>query len=315
MKQNVTPVLLLASALAGCAPRHALQPPLSGAELWAPLPYQTLDVEGVTVAYVDSGGAGRPLVLVHGLSSYTGFWEAQIPAFAAEGYRVISLDLPGYGASDRPDAPCDPPWYAGVLSGFLEELGLEQATIVGHSMGGQIALTLALEHPEQVSRLVLSAPAGFERFTAGERDWMRGYWHEKRALEADEDAVRANFAMNFARWDEGVERLVAERVRMAGTADFRGTSVAVARSVVGMLEHPVLDRLDQIRAPTLIVFGTDDRLIPNPVFHGGGTAAFARRAAERIPGAELVLISGAGHMVHHDRPEAFNAAVSDWLKQ
>lgn len=308
-------MLLLVAGLAGCGARYGLEPAMQPVELWAPLPYQYAEIDGVTVAYVDSGGSGRPLVFVHGLSSYTGFWEKQIPAFAALGYRVIALDLPGYGASDRPDAPCDPPWYAGVVRGLMDHLGLEQATILGHSMGGQIALTLALDAPERVSRLVLSAPAGFERFSVGERDWMRAYWHERRALEADEDAVYANFRMNFAAWDEGVERLVSERVRMAGTPAFAGTSVAVSRSVVGMLEHPVLERLGEIRAPTLIVFGQDDRLIPNPVFHGGSTERFAREAASAIPGAALEMISGAGHMVHHDRAEAFNAVVSDWLKQ
>jgi len=308
-------MLLLAGLLGLQAARYGGAPPLAPTELWAPLPYQVLDVDGVTVAYVDSGGPGKPLLLIHGLSSYTSFWEAQIPWFAGQGYRVISLDLPGYGASDRPDAPCDPPWYAHVVSRFMDALGLEQATLMGHSMGGQIALTLAIDEPGRVSRLVLAAPAGFERFTDGERDWMRGYWHEERALEADEDAVRANFAMNFDQWDDGVERLVMERVRMAGTPEFRGTSVAVARSIAGMLDAPVLDRLDRVQAPTLIVFGRDDRLIPNPVFHGGDTARFARRAAGMIPGAQLVLLSGAGHMVQHDRAEAFNKVVLDWLNR
>ncbi len=313
MRAGVTVMLLASLLLGGCAPRYGTEISMRPAELWAPLPYRYVDVDGVTVAYVDSGGAGSPLVLVHGLSSYTSFWEEQIPALSAAGYRVIALDLPGYGASDRPDAPCTPPWYAALVARFMETLGVPRATIMGHSMGGQIALTLALTEPDRVSRLVLSAPAGFERFTTGERDWMKGFWHEKRALEADEDAIRANMAMNFAVMDEGVERLVRERVRMAGTPEFAGTSVAVARSVAGMLDFPVLDRVGEIRAPTLIVFGRDDRLIPNPVFHGGSTAAFARDAAASIPGAELALISGAGHIVHHDRPEAFNAIVLDWL--
>lgn len=306
-------MLLGMLGLSGCGPRYGATPRIQPEALWAPLPYHIINIQGVTVAYVDSGGEGEPLLLIHGLSSYTGFWERQIPAFASQGYRVISLDLPGYGASSRPDAPCDPPWYASVVADFMDALELPATTVFGHSMGGQIALTLALTQPERVRRLVLSAPAGFERFSRGERDWMRQFWHEGRALEADEDTVRANFAMNFARWDDGVERLVEERVRMAGTAAFEGTSVAVARSVVGMIDHPVLDRLGEIRTPTLVIFGEDDRLIPNPVFHGGRTATFAKQGVAAIPGAELVMLSGAGHMVHHDQPEEFNETVLDWL--
>ena len=308
-------MLLLAGLLGLQSARYGGAPPLSPTQLWAPLPYRYVEIDGVTVAYLDSGGDGKPLLMVHGLSSYSAFWEAQIPWFASHGYRVLALDLPGYGASDRPDAPCDPPWYAHLVGRFMDAMGLQQATIMGHSMGGQIALTLALEAPERVTRLVLAAPAGFERFTDGERDWMKAWWNEERALEADEDAVRANFAMNFDVMDASVERLVMERVRMAGTPEFRGTSVAVSRSIAGMLDAPVLDRLDQIHAPTLIVFGRDDRLIPNPVFHGGDTARFAHRAAARIPGAELVLLSGAGHMVQHDRAEAFDKIVLDWLNR
>lgn len=311
---KVTAMLLLGTLLGACAPRHGAAPPMSASGLWAPLPYKTVDVDGVTVAYVDSGGPGPVLLFVHGLSSYTSFWERQIPYFAAQGYRVLSIDLPGFGASDRPDAPLTPPWYATFLDRWLEGLGVERATVAGHSMGGQIALWLALSHPERVDRLVLSAPAGFERFRPGEVQWMKRYWHDKRALEADEDAVYANFRMNFAVWDEGVERLVEERVRLSNTDDFRGTSVAVARCVAGMLDHPVLDRLGEIKAPTLLVFGRDDRLIPNPIFHGGSAAALARSAQEAISGSELVLVSGAGHVVHHDRPDEFNSAVLDWLK-
>lgn len=298
---------------AACAPRYSARPPLAASELTSPLPAHTVVVDGIALNTVDSGGSGPVVVFVHGLSSAMGFWERQLPAFAQSGYRVLALDLPGFGGSDRPDAPYTPPWYSELIVHWLDQLGVEKASFVGHSMGGQIALTLALSHPERVSHLVLSAPAGIERFTRGEARWMKNYWTESRALDADEDAVRANFHATFNRWDEGVERLVEERVRIAGTPDFRGTSVAVARCVAGMLDFPVADRLGEIAAPTLLVFGSDDHLIPNPIFHGGRTAAVGRAGQAAIPGAQLLVIPGAGHAVHHDAPEAFKAAVTGFL--
>ena len=302
--------------LLGCAPKYTQLPPIEPAELWSPLPVQHVVVDGVDVAYVDSGpvaGNAEPIVMIHGLSSYLSFWEYQV-AELSKTHRVLALDLPGYGASGRPDAPCTPPWYASLVADWMGAVGVERATIMGHSMGGQIAMTMALEHPERVSRLVLSAPAGFERFSPGAADFMRGYWTESRALEAREEEVRANFvALVFNRVDAGVERLIQERVRMRGTRAFAGTSVAVSRSIAGMLDHPVIDRLGEIHVPTLIVFGTDDHMIPNPVFNGGRTAAVARHGAEHIEGAELVLIPGAGHTVHHDAPAAFNEAVLAFL--
>lgn len=301
-------------ALAACAPRYGALDPITPDQLWAPLPVRHVEVDGVDVAYVDSGGDGPPIVFVHGLSSYLGFWEYQIPAFA-QGHRVLALDLPGFGASGRPDAPYTPPWYAGVVADWMVTVGVPRATLVGHSMGGQIALTMALDHPERVERLVLSAPAGFERFEPGAARFIKEHWTERRALAATEEEIRANFVtLVFNRVDAGVERLLEERVRLGRSEAFAGTSVAVSRCIAGMLDFPVWARLPEIQVPTLVVFGTDDRMIPNPVFTGGRTRTIAEAGVERIPGAKLVLVPGAGHTVHHDDPEAFNAALERFLR-
>lgn len=304
---------LLLGGLLACAPRHSQQPAISPADLFVPLPAARVTVDGIGLNTLDSGGSGPVVVFIHGLSSSMGFWERQIPAFVQQGYRVLALDLPGFGDSDRPDAPYTPPWFATLVTHWLDGLGVSRASFVGHSMGGQVALTLALASPDRVDRLVLCAPAGIERFSRGEARWMKNFYTESRALEADEDTIRANYHNTFNRWDEGVERLVEERVRLASTAAFRGTSVAVARSVAGMLDFPVADRLGEIGAPTLIVFGTEDRLIPNPIFHGGRTAGVAKAGQRAIPNSQLLLIPSAGHTVHHDAPEAFNAAVLSFL--
>lgn len=299
--------------LAACAPRYADLPALAPAELQTPLPRRTIDVNGVEVSYVDSGGPGAPIVLIHGLSSYLGFWEYQVPHLART-HRVLALDLPGYGASGRPDAPYSPPWYASFVADWMSAVGVPSAVVMGHSMGGQVSMTLALDHPARVDALVLAAPAGFEAFSPGAARWMKGYWTETRALNSSEHEVRTAFTTAvFNRTDEGVERLIEERVRLGKHAAFRGTSVAVARSVAGMVDHPVLPRLGEIRVPTLIVYGTDDRMIPNPVFTGGHTRAIAEAGRDAIPGAQLVLLKGAGHTVHHDDAAGFNMAVDAFL--
>lgn len=300
--------------LLACAPRYGGLPPITPDQLYSPLPVQHVLVEGVDLAYVDSGGAGRPVVFVHGLSSNLAFWEYQLGAFAAT-HRVLAVDLPGFGASGRPDAPYTPPWYAEVLEGWMDAVGLESAVFVGHSMGGQIAITLALDAPERVQALVLSAPAGLERFEPGHTAWMKEYWHEARALEASEQDIRTNIRYAaFNRYDEGVERFIQERVRIASTPEFAATSVAISRCVAGMLDHPVADRLGEVQQPTLIVFGTRDRMIPNPVFNGGRTRAVAESGRDAMKDAELVMIAGAGHTVHHDAPEPFNQALARFLE-
>ena len=159
-------ILLLAALLGGCMPSYAQLGPLEPADLWAPLPVDHTRVGDVDIAFIDSGGEGTPIVLIHGLSSSMGFWEYQVEELAKT-HRVLALDLPGYGASSRPDAPCTPPWYADVVSDWMDAQGLDNAVIMGHSMGGQVAMELALRHPERVERLILSAPAGIEAFSPG----------------------------------------------------------------------------------------------------------------------------------------------------
>jgi pimeloyl-ACP methyl ester carboxylesterase len=313
-------------ALAGASPRYSQRPAMGPNDLWSPLPIQHVDVnldDGrvVDIAYIDSGPppegdpAAPPLVLIHGLSSSISYWEYQIGPLAQQ-HRVIALDLPGYGASGRPDAPYTPPWYAGAVRSWLDQIGVDKAVLVGHSMGGQISMTFGLLWPERVSHLVLSAPAGFETFSPGAAHWMKTYWHELRATEATEQELRATFTtLVFNKPGPGVERLLEERVRMSKTPAFRATSVAVSRSVAGMLDHPVFSRLGQLYMPTLVVYGTDDRMIPNPAFTGGRSRAIAQRGVDALPDARLVMIPGAGHTVHHDAPEAFNQAVLSFLRQ
>ncbi len=304
-------------ALASCVPKYSSLPAFEPDALATPLPVRHIQVDGVDIAYVDSGKAEdpdeTPLVFIHGLSSYMGYWEYQLPELSRE-RRVLALDLPGYGASGRPDAAYTPPYYAETVLHWLDILGVDRAIFVGHSMGGQISLTIAIDHPERVEKLVLAAPAGIERFNAGAGKWMKEYWTEGRALEATEEELRATFStLVFNRMDDGAERLLEERVRVRDTAAFKGTSVAVARSVAGMIDHPVVDRLSQVQAPTLIVYGTDDHMIPNPVFTGGSTRRIAQQGQAAIPGSTLRMIDGAGHTVQHDAPEAFNEALRTFI--
>ncbi len=305
---------LIALGSAACVPTYSHLPPIQPAELYAPVPYQWTPVDGMNIAFQDTGGDGPVILWVHGLSSYASFWEYQMTAFPE--YRSIAIDLPGYGASDRPDAPYTMDWFAEVVVSFMDSQGLDHVILAGHSMGGQIALTAALEHPERFDALVLSAPAGFESFSRGHRDWMSDYWTETRAMDATESHIRANFSqLTFAVTDDGVERLIEERVRMRDTDAFAGTSVAVARSIGAMVDGPVRDRLGEIETPTLVVFGTHDALIPNPVFNGGRTRSIAKYGTSALANGELVMVKRAGHTVHHDDADTFNAAVTTFLAE
>lgn len=288
-----------------------------------PLPFSELDygypvhtaLDDPQVAYVDEGEGPEALILIHGLASNLGFWRYNIPALA-EDYRVIALDLPGYGRSAKSgDYPYTLSFFASTIRDLVAELELDHVTLVGHSMGGQIAMVAALEYPDAVDRLVLVDPAGIETFTPGEGDWLRGVYSIAGIRAAPEDAIRRNLSINFHDWDPRLEWMVEERVRLARSDEFDQFAYAVIQSVGAMLDEPTAPYLERLTQPTLMVYGEYDGLIPNPYLHPGFARDVFQDGAARIPRATLVEIDDAGHMVMMERPDAFNDAVRSWLQQ
>lgn len=287
-----------------------------------PLPFAELDygfpvhyaLENPRVAYVDVGQGPQTLILVHGLASNLGFWRYDIPELAQH-YRVIAVDLPGYGRSQKSgDYSYSLSFQAATLQRLIEQLGLHDVTLVGQSMGGQIAMVLALEHPDAVQRLVLVDPAGIETFDPGEGKWLRNVYTIDGIKKTPEDAIRRNLAINFYVWQDRLEWMVEERARLAKDDDFDQFAYAVKKSVGAMLDEPTTSYLERIQQPTLIVYGQYDGLIPNPYLHPGFARDVFREGADRIPHATLVEIKDAGHLSMMEQPEAFDRAVLDWLQ-
>lgn len=304
----LAPVLLLAAC---SGTRYASAPPLAFDALDYGFPTRTVDV-GPEVAYVDVGQGPRTLVLVHGLASNAGFWRYAIPLLA-ERYRVVALDLPGYGRSQKAPYPYSMSFYAGTVARVIEALDLQHVVYVGHSMGGQIGLTLALQQPDLLDALVLAAPAGFETFRPGEADWLRGALTVQGIREASEESIRRNLSMNFYRWSDRWEWMVEERARLARHPDFDRFGYAVVHSVSGMLDEPTGNRLGEVRVPALVVYGRYDGLIPNPYLHGGTPRSVFAPGAEAL-GARLVEIDDAGHLLQIEQPDAFVEAVRAFLE-
>lgn len=309
-------VLLATLGFAGCSGvRYAEAPPLA---------FDDIDygydvnyaLDAPRLAYIDEGTGDKTILLVHGLASNAGFWRYNIDALADAGYRVIAVDLPGYGKSAKGAYPYDMTFYAGTLARFIEALDLDPLIYVGHSMGGQIGLTLALERPELIDQLVLAAPAGIEAFDEGEGAWLANVLTEDGIVNVPEEAIRRNLAMNFYRWDgDRLEWMVEERARMAKSDEMDEFAYAVIRSVHGMIDEPTTPFLSEVSVPTLVVYGQYDGLIPNPYLHPGTPRGVFAEGVEAIPDAELVEIPDAGHLLQIERPEAFNEAVLDYLRQ
>ncbi|HEU4405158.1 MAG TPA: alpha/beta fold hydrolase [Polyangiaceae bacterium] len=305
----------------GAGPAAAGGPPAPPAPAARGLAFRDLDypletrmarVAGADVAYADEGAGPLALVLIHGLASYLPAWARNVRALA-ERHRVVALDLPGFGKSSKVGHPLSMAYFADVVDGLAGALGLGRFALVGHSMGGQVALAHALARPGRAEALVLSAPAGLEAFSAAEARLLAAAVPPEAVAATPAEVVYANLALNFVETPPEARFMGDDRVRVIGGPDLDDYARAVSRSVAAMLAEPVLGRLGEVRVPTLVVFGEGDALIPNRVLHRGSTRALAEAAVARLPRGRLVMLERAGHMPHFERPDAWNAAALDFL--
>ncbi len=224
--------------------------------------------------------AGRPdappLVLVHGYSASSSWWRRNIAGLAA-GHRVYALDLAGFGRS-WPKRRFSLSEAAHDIRAWMREMGLERADFCGHSMGGHICINLAAAYPEQVGRLVLVDASGLP--LGG--DLRHLAWRSVRAS--------AHTRFSFA-------------PILVGTSLQAGPLVLLT-ALHGLLDDDVQRVLGRIAAPTLVVWGERDVLVP---------LALGRALHAAIDDARLAIVSGAGHNVMYECPTEFNRLVLDFL--
>lgn len=328
-----TLTLLLAVVSTGCIRSYESAPALSFADVpytsvnEQPWNHGALKLEKAeatwklggqhTLRYVDLNPSGtRTVLFLHGLGSNLKFWRYQLDAFAAKGFRVIAIDQLGFGKSDKPaQFPYSMDAQAEVVAEVLERLTIPRAVVVGHSMGGEVALALALRFPEKVEALVLTSPAGFEAFSAREKKWFEKVFSATFVKSTPEYGVWGSVRYNnFMTWKPEYEWLIEERVRLAKSDEFDAYAYAQVRAVDGLTHNDfVRDSLAKVKAKTLIIFGEDDRLIPNPFLHGGRARKVMEYGAAKIVGSTLVGLPGCGHTVQMDCHEPYNGEVLAFL--
>lgn len=308
------PITLLFTLLLTVACHAQEQRPFSEIEYPFEVQYAELD-NGQTVAYHERGSADEVLILIHGLGSYMPAWKMNVDALS-KSYRVIAFDLPGYGKSTKSADDYSIPFFAESVTMLMDELDIEQAAIAGHSMGGQVALYLAATYPDQATRLILSAPAGFERFTDQDQMAFQATVSPAGIAATPETMIRQNAAATFYSFPDEAEFMIEDRINMTTEPGFEKYAEAQAQSIFAMLEMPVWEMMPKIEQETLVVFGAQDSLIPNRYLHPGLTVEdVARQGTERLPNATLKLIDNAGHFVHFEKADEFNEAVLEFLNQ
>ncbi len=274
---------------------------------WRPHVHR-LDLPGATVNYAEIG-EGEPIVFVHGISGSWQNWLENLPHFAARGRRAIALDLPGFGASPMPTWTIDMYAYGRLLHDFCEKLGVDRgATLVGNSMGGLVAGEAVLSAPERFDRLVLVSAAGLintwlphERGTATSRAWGTfGPGFGKLAREVV-TRRRARYLM-FRFFMRHPGRLGKELLWEQMASGLPAAGFADALDAV--IEYDARDRLEEIEIPVMIVWGTDDWVIPSVAAHSYN---------RRIPHSRLEILEKTGHVPQLERPARFNALLDEFL--
>jgi 3-oxoadipate enol-lactonase len=246
--------------------------------------------------YYEEEGAGAPLVFIHGLGSSTRDWEYQIPEFR-KNYRVVAFDLRGHGQSDKPPGPYSLPLFASDTASLLKALGIDAAHIVGISLGGGVALQLAIDAPTLTKTLVIvnSGPT------------MVGTGDEARKEVDSRVAIVQQMGMR------GMGQALAPRLfPKPEHASLRDTFVerwaendprAYIDALLSMVGWNVTSQLGSIRCPTLVVSSDQDY---TPVVLKGAYV-------KQMPNAELAVIADAHHAVSIERPQAFNAVLAQFL--
>lgn len=278
--------------------------------------YKTYNVTlpgDVNIAYIDEGDGEQTLLFIHGLANYAMVWQKNID-YLKQFYRCMAIDLPGNGLSDRNEHEFSMKFLADSVHAFIQALELKNLCIVGHSMGGQVAMTMLIDHPDAVAKLVLCAPAGFEEFTAFDKALFYGTIHVRDILSSEESLLRQTIESSFHGSHKQGESVIRELVDLMKTYKIGYYRKMIEACIRSMIEEPVLERLHLIQQKTLVLFGTDDALIPNRLLHHKTTTQIAAEGAKKIPGATLKLLPECGHFLQWEKADDVNRSIVLFLE-
>jgi len=283
---------------------------------------RTVTIDGVNIHYL-CGGSGSPLVLIHGLGSSAAveFYHNLEPL--ATHHRVLAIDLPGFGGSDKPMITYSIDLFVKAVSDLMVTEGVARAAVMGVSMGGRVALGLALDSPQLVERLVLVDALGVGAprrvfayrilLTKGVGELtLRG---TARALRRMRPATIRRFWGWYLRRPSRVDTIwsderIANHGILLATPEYRAAYLSALRSIAGMRQLrggvAVENRLAELGMPTLLIWGRHDHIFP---------PSHAESAKAKLRNGRVEIFDGSGHTPQMEEPERFNRLVLEFLIQ
>lgn len=306
--------------------------PLSAQSIPSPHPKYTVQFfplrvenQDLRMAYRDvapaSASNGKTVLLLHG-KNFSGFyWESTIEFLGQQGYRVIATDQLGFGASSRPDIHYSFHQMAQNTKALLDHLGIKQVDVIGHSMGGMLAVRFTVMFPETVDKLVLENPIGLEDYRK-----LVPYvsLQDQYAAELSQTydkmlAYQKGYYPGGA-WKPEYEAFVQDQASILNSGEYPRAAWSAALTYEMIYEQPIVYEVGDITRPTLLIIGQDDRTVvgknhlpPDLRSVAGQYPELGRKMHAAIKGSTLLEVTNCGHIPHIQRPEQFRDAVTKFF--
>jgi pimeloyl-ACP methyl ester carboxylesterase len=277
-------------------------------ELWAArhAPGQSIELDGHRTHYIVKG-EGRPVILIHGFIYDSTIWAENIDALATA-FRVYALDLWGQGYSTREPLDYGYPLFAHQLRCFMDALGIQRASLVAQSMGGGTAITLAVQHPERVEKLLLVDPAGMPGPVPFSGKLFALPGAGELALSLPTDAVRRMVLRMLWIHDKKLvtDRYLADVTRFHKIAGTTEVELDILRREFFHTLSAEIEQLAQLPIPVLLVWGREDKTVP---------LARGEAMHQILAGSRLEIIDNAGHVPNYEAAAEFNRLALDFLRE
>lgn len=296
----------LLAVLASCAP---VPPTMALHETEVELRTVNTPTGPLRLAVTDRG-KGRPILLLHGFATSSFTWQAIEPELSKR-YRVIAVDLRGFGASDKPvDDHYSIFDQADTIQAFIEQENLKDLTIVGHSFGGGVTLALALKSIEQKSsrirNIVLIDSIAYKQPIPIFFKLLKIPMLAEVGMTLVPPSVQAEQGLRLAYYDRGkiTERAIAEYASNLNSSEAKHALSKTVEQIIPPNIDEIAGRYSDIKLPALVMWCKDDKVVP---------AVFGRRLKADLPSAELIVFSDCGHMPQEEKPEDTARAIEGFL--
>jgi pimeloyl-ACP methyl ester carboxylesterase len=290
-----------------------------------PVQYFPLSIEGqdLRMAYMDVPSTSPQqrgvVVLLHGKNFFGAYWANTIRVLNENGYRVIAPDQIGFGKSSKPDIHYSFHLLAKNTHDLLTSIGVQRASVVGHSMGGMLATRFALMYPEFTTKLVLENPIGLEDYKE-KAPYVPTEKLYQQQLAQTVESLRAYQKRYYVQWKPEYDEYVLVQARWMQSGEWPRLAWSAALTTQMIYEQPVSHEFGLIKVPTMLVLGQSDRtaigkerVSPQIAATMGNYPELGMQVAATIRDAKLVPIENCGHIPHFEMPEKFHAALIDFL--